>query len=89
MKCKALIVGTQNIKGTSKREGGKDFDFWKVNFIDTENPSGAAQSMTLPKDNKDYPIAELIHNFETNRMKVVNLDVYQNGEYTNFGGFSK
>lgn len=87
MKCKALIVGTQNIKGKSQREGGKDFDFWKVNFIDTENPAGSAQSMTLPKDNKDYPLPDLIQHFESSRMKVVNIDVYQNGDYTNFGGF--
>lgn len=85
MICKALIVGCEHVKGISTKSG-KPFDFHKVNFLDTENPSGSAQSMTLA-DNPE--LQNNIAAFEAARMKTCTFNVFQNGNFTNFGGFIK
>lgn len=86
MKCIGLITGVEHIKGQSK-SSGKEFDFHKVNFVDTENKSGAIQSMTLPNDGEQLKV--LLPAFTSAHMKVVEFHVYQNGNYVNFGGFVK
>lgn len=85
MVCKALITGVENVKGTSKGPDAKPYDFWKVNFIDTENKAGSPQSMTLPKDPAE--LSKILPTFESARMKVVPITVFQNGTFMNFGGF--
>lgn len=85
MKVQALITGVENVKGPGKGDNPKPYDFWKVNFIDTENPAGTPQSMTLPKDGEK--LKSLLPQFEAARMKTANINVFQNGSYTNFGGF--
>lgn len=86
MKCLGLITGIEHIKGESKSTG-REFDFHKVNFIDTENKSGSVQSMTLPNDGEQ--LKELLLAFASAQMKVVQFNVFQNGTYMNFGGFVK
>lgn len=86
MKCVGLITGVEHLKGKSKNSG-KDFDFHKVNFIDTENKSGSTQSMTLPNDGEQ--LKELLPAFNSSHMKIVHFNVFQNGDYLNFGGFVK
>jgi hypothetical protein len=85
MLCKALILGVERIKSPAAAE--KSYDFHKVNFIDTENPSGSPQSMTLPNDPQE--LQACLPQFEASRLKVVSVNVYQNGKYNNFGSFIK
>lgn len=85
MKCIALITGVENVKGPGKGADPKPYDFWKVNFIDTENIAGSPQSMTLPKDPEE--LAVLLPKFQSAHLKTAKIDIFQNGVYTNFGGF--
>lgn len=85
MQTKGLILGVQHVKGTSTKTG-KPFDFMSVNFIDTDNPSGSPQAMSLPNDDT---LTGLVQTFEGMRMKVAHFNLYQNGRYNNFGGFQK
>jgi hypothetical protein len=85
MVCKALITGVEHIKSGSS--AAKPFDFHKVNFIDTENPAGQTQEMTLPKDSAELQACLPV--FEASRLKVVPMHIFQNGKYTNFGSFIK
>lgn len=77
MKCKALILGAVERSGTKE---GKPWTMKTVNFVDTESPAGSACEMSLGKDDELKP-------FQDNRMKIVEINVFQNGKYTNFGGF--
>ena len=85
MQISALILGMENVKGPGKGDNPKPFDFWKVNFIDTENPSGSPQTMTLPKDGEK--LKSLLPQFEAARMKTAKINAYQNGAYLNFVSF--
>lgn len=84
MNVKALITGVEEVKFHSKKDGSAQ-SFFKINFIDTENPAGTPQSMSLSKDPEI--LATQVAKFETMRMKIIPFSVYQNGNYTNFGSF--
>lgn len=78
MICKALILGTRHC--TNKPGAEKKFDFHVVNYVDTEDPTGASQEMSLDKN--DDPTA-----FDRHRMKVVSVNIFKRDKYANFGGF--
>jgi len=85
MECKALILGLENIKGDGRGENPKPYDFWKVNFVDTDDPAGNPQSMTLPKEG----LTDNLDQFKKHHLKLVDIVVFVNGKYQNFGGFKK
>lgn len=83
MRVKALITGLERIHGPAKGEKAA-FDFTKLNFIDTENEAGTAQSASLPKDPGELAVA--LHTLEALRMKPALIHIFQSGNYLNFGG---
>lgn len=85
MRVMALITGVKNNKGTSVKSG-KPYDITSVYFIDSENPSGTPQEMSLQNNDS---LLENVKTFDANRLKIVGLNVFQNGPYSNFGGFAK
>lgn len=83
MKCTGLVTGVEHCSGIAKASG-KPFDFHKLNFVDTENPSGSPQSATLPSD--PVLLQKALQVLEKARLTVVSFNVFQNGNYVNFGG---
>ncbi|MBE0501682.1 MAG: hypothetical protein IBX47_09590 [Desulfuromonadales bacterium] len=82
MKVKALITGVENIKGAGHGPDPRSFDFWKVNFVDTEDPAGSLLGMTLPKD---FSLSSpLISYFESVKLKIVEIQISVNGKYINY-----
>lgn len=81
----ALITGVKHWEGPANGEK-KAYDFHTLNFIDTENPEGSPQSCSLPKDGES--LSKLIPVLTKAKMTVVKMHVFQNGKFSNFGGFS-
>lgn len=81
MNCKALILGVDSRSGKD-HETGKPWSMNFLNFVDTDNPAGSPCQVKI---DDETPLSHFIEN----KMKIVNLVIFQNGKYLNFGGFAK
>lgn len=84
MRIKALITGVEHIM--NKPDSEKKFNFYKLNFIDTENPSGTPQACSLPREGEE--LNRLLPILEKMKLTTQNLVVFQNGTYANFGSIA-